>query len=289
MARGRVAGFVLLTASLALVGGLIAHAASEDSHRSDCTTAGNDAVECRFTHQEPGAPGDQGHPGTPAVQPANGPPRTSTPVDPERVHSWEVKRNAAGQPCWVESTRPQGADPAAAQRAADQAYIAQSGGDIYPPCPIAETPATSASPATPGFVRTADVAARLGSPAPRIQPGRAIAGKLAFLELGGPGARSFDLADPLGGPGAHVEAHPTYRVDWGDGTVTETTSSGGPWPRGDVTHTYQRTGHYDVVVTARWAARWTSGADGGGDLSGLTTEGRIARFPVTEVQAVRER
>src|SRR5439155_24795062 len=116
--------------------------------------------------------------------------------------------------------------------------------------------ADASAPATPSVTRTAEVRQQPGSPAPRIQPGRAIAGKTAFLEIGGTGPRSFDMADPLGGPGTHVDARPTYRVDWGDGTVIETSSNGGPWPHGDVTHVYQRTGHYDVVVTARRTAQW---------------------------------
>src|SRR5260370_1168655 len=97
-----------------------------------------------------------------------------------------------------------------------------------PPSPT--TPATPLSttnrpPPAPPVLREADVAERLGSPAPRIQPGRAIAGKVAFLEIGGSGSRSFDMADPLGGPAAHVDARPTYRVDWGDGAVIETSSN----------------------------------------------------------------
>jgi hypothetical protein len=291
MIRGKVGRAGVFAAVFALTGALIAHAAEggNDTHQGDCTSAAHDTVDCHFTHDQPGTPGSPATPGTTVVQPSNGPVRPSTPADPKWVYTWQVERNAAGQPCWRGSARPAGTDPAAEQRAADAAYLAQSGGAEYPPCPVSGGPASDASPATPTVVRTADVAKRLASPTPRIEPGRAIAGKVAFLEIGGSAPRSFDVADPLGGPSAHVDARPTYRVDWGDGAVTETSSNGGPWPHGDVTHTYQRTGHYDVVVTARWTAQW-SGANGeGGNLDGLSTEGRIARFPVTEVQAVRER
>ena len=291
MTRGKAAQAGIFTAVLAFTGVLVAHAAEgpADTRSSDCTSASPNTVDCHFTHERPDAPGTPGQPGTPAVQPTNGPPRSSTPSDTTQVYTWQVDRNPSGQPCWTGTAHPAGGDPAAEQRAADQAYLAQSGGAEYPPCPVAGTAGSEGSPARPGVVREADVRQQLGSPAPRIQPGRAIAGKTAFLEIGGAGPRSFDIADPLGGPATHVDARPTYRVDWGDGTVIETSSNGGPWPHGDVTHVYQRTGHYDVIVTARWTAQW-SGANGErGDLNGLTTEGRIARFPVTEVQAVRQR
>src|SRR5204863_2415491 len=129
----------------------------------------------------------------PAVEPANGPRRASTPTDPKWIYSWQVGRNASGQPCWTGTAQPAGANPAAQQRAADEAYLAQSGGAEYQPCPVAGTDAAQASPGAPAVVRSADVATQLDAPTPRIQPGRAIAGKTAFLEIGGAGARSFDV------------------------------------------------------------------------------------------------
>jgi len=299
MTRGKVAQAGISTAVLAFTGVLVAHAADGpgDTHHSDCASASHDTVACDFSHSAPGSgPGSTpGTPGTPGQPAGGGQPRSQWgQPEPDRVYTWQVS-NEGGHPCWIGNSH-QVSDPgerASQQRAADSAYRAQSGGADYPQCASQGAPtagsADASSAATPAFIRNAEVRQQLGSPAPRIQPGRAISGKTAFLEIGGAGPRSFDMADPLGGPGAHVDARPTYRVDWGDGTVIETSSNGGPWPHGDVTHVYQRSGHYDVIVTARWTAQW-SGANGErGDLNGLTTEGRIARFPVTEVQAVRQR
>jgi hypothetical protein len=290
MTRGKAAQAGIFTVVLAFTGALVAHAADGPggAHHSDCASASHDTVACTFSDSGPGGPGTTGQ------LTLDGQPQNQWQVEPDRVYTWELS-NEGGRPCWIGTSHPV-SDPgerARQQRAADSAYQAQSGGADYPQCPSQGAPTGTSgdtpSAATPPFIRNAAVRQQLGSPAPRIQPGRAIAGKVAFLEIGGAGPRSFDLADPLGGPGAHVDARPTYRVDWGDGTVIETSSNGGPWPDGDVTHVYQRSGHYDVIVTARWTAQW-SGANGErGDLNGLTTEGRISRFPVTEVQAVRQR
>lgn len=295
MTRGKVAQAGIFTAVLAFTGALVAHAADGpgDTDHSDCSSASHDTVACDFSHSGPGgAPG--GAPGTPGQPLGDGHAQPQWQTEPDRVYTWELK-NEGGRPCWIGSSHQVSApgERASQQRSADTAYQAQSGGADYPQCPSQGAPATTSadtsSAATPPFIRNAEVRRQLGAPAPRIQPGRAIAGKTAFLEIGGAGPRSFDVADPLGGPGAHVDARPTYRVDWGDGTVIETSSTGAAWPHGDVTHVYQRSGHYDVIVTARWTAEW-SGANGErGDLNGLTTEGRISRFPVSEVQAVRQR
>lgn len=289
----------MLGAALLLTGGLVAHAAADrtsQTRHGACATASPDAVDCHFTHSGAGEAGGV-LPGGPSPAPGQGQPSAPSPPDPNNVYTWEL-RHEGGRPCWYGGSYPvtDPAERARRQAAADAAYQAQSHGAAFPQCP-SQLPARGASTsapdgatgATPGFVRTAAVRQQLGSPVPRIQPGRAIAGKTAYLEVGGPGQRDFTIADPLGGPGAQIHATPTYRIDWGDGTVTETSSNGGPWPHGDVTHTYQRTGRYDVLVTARWTARWSGAAGEGGDLTGLTTEGRISRFLVTEIQAVRER
>lgn len=128
----------------------------------------------------------------------------------------------------------------------------------------------------------------LPRPQPMIQPGEAIAGKDAFLEIAGDRAPRFTVPNPLGGPEIVVEATATFVVDWGDGTTTTTTSAGGPWPEGDVTHVWTDAGTYDVVVTASWTATWTAGQLEG-TLDGLRTVGRIDDFPVRQVQAVRTR
>jgi hypothetical protein len=304
--RAVLASAVLATAT---AGALGARAATEERHAS-CGDAGSGAVGCHFRHTIPGdtrpagpasATGDGARRDSPAS-----PQGATLPAPPGVYYAYRVETGPDGRPCWRGSAAdaPNG-DGGGAQQRADRDYLAQSHGAALPPCPgqdVAGAPTASdigaqpAGPAAaaPGSARPptttdADVSHALGSPQPRIEPGRAIAGKTAYLEIDGTARRSFTIADRTGGPDVHVDATPRYRVDWGDGTVVETSSGGGPWPNGDVTHTYQRAGHYDVVVTAEWTGRWATAGGDGGDLDGITTAGRITGFPVTEVQPVRER
>jgi hypothetical protein len=84
----------------------------------------------------------------------------------------------------------------------------------------------------------------------------------------------------------NVRAASTLSVAWGDGTTTGPFSNpGAPWPEGTITHTYGRSGAYDVVVTQRWTATWSLGG-AGGTLGPAETTGRIDDFPVRAVQAV---
>ncbi len=52
-----------------------------------------------------------------------------------------------------------------------------------------------------------------------------------------------------------------------------------------VTHEYLNVGAYDVIVTERWTATWSFGAESG-TLDELRTVGRIDDFPVQQIQAV---
>jgi len=60
---------------------------------------------------------------------------------------------------------------------------------------------------------------------------------------------------------------------------------GGPWPDGQITHTYINVGTYDVTVTAKWGATWNLGL-AGGQLDGQQTTGGIDNFRVEQIQAV---
>ncbi|MGH9190134.1 MAG: hypothetical protein ACRD0Q_08910, partial [Acidimicrobiales bacterium] len=153
----------------------------------------------------------------------------------------------------------------------------------YQPCPSRATNQRAAQP-------EAIVAERfwqevpLPAPRPRIAPGWAITGKQSFLETNGTTTHTFTRNTSFGP--MEVTATGDYSVDWGDGTVTGPhRGEGGPWPGGRITHTYQRVGHYDVVVTERWTATWRVGARTG-RLSELRTAGRIDGFRVEQVQAV---
>ncbi|MDQ1439230.1 MAG: hypothetical protein QOK43_2859 [Acidimicrobiaceae bacterium] len=145
---------------------------------------------------------------------------------------------------------------------------------------------------TPVLVPTPDQVARdfwdvrlLPAPTLRVVPDYAITGKPVYLEIEGDLSRHFDVPDPLGPPIA-IDATSHYVVDWGDGTVQRTTSHGGPWPDGDLTHVYT-TSHPGRVlrVTQEWSAAWRAG-DQQGTLDMLQTQGGLT-LPVTQVQAVR--
>ncbi len=139
-----------------------------------------------------------------------------------------------------------------------------------------------------------DVLERFPLPAPRpsIAPGRAIAGKLAYLEpnlaaplIGGKPTVQNTVPTALGDLGMTATA--VYYVDWGDTETGPHPGPGGPWPDGNITHSWSTAGVYDVEVTAMWTVRWRLG----GEQGSLTvpTEGTIEDFQVNQLQAVRNR
>ncbi|HEX3621034.1 MAG TPA: hypothetical protein VHT97_01830 [Acidimicrobiales bacterium] len=156
----------------------------------------------------------------------------------------------------------------------------------YPPCPAAPV-----QPGQPAPVETAAmIAARyweqipLPKPGPQIAPGRAITGKLSYLETNGETSHVY-TNNTLVGP-LQIHATGTYTIDWGDGTTTGPHAfEGKPWPDGQITHDYLKIGNYNVVVTEKWTATWGLGGEAG-TLRTLQTVGRIDNFPVQQIQAV---
>ena len=155
-----------------------------------------------------------------------------------------------------------------------------------PPCPEQPRAPGQAAP----LETRAMVAARywervpLPKPEPVIAPGRAITGKLAYLETRGELTRTY-TNDTVFGP-LEIVAKGSYTVDWGDGETTGPYRfEGAPWPDGQITHEYLRVGSYDIVVTERWTATWRLGGERG-TLRALQTTGRIDDFPVEQIQAV---
>ena len=197
---------------------------------------------------------------------------------------------ADGQPCvttgyYAEGTSPNDApltDP-----------VTQNVRDIhglppleYPPCPV--------QPRAPGELARLETPAMIAmryweqvplpKPAPSIAPGRAITGKLAYLETRGEVAHTYTSSTIFGQ--LTIVASGSYDVDWGDGTTSGPHAfEGRPWPNGRITHDYLDVGSYDIVVTERWTARWSLGGETG-LLRTLQTTGRIDDFPVEQIQAV---
>jgi hypothetical protein len=195
-----------------------------------------------------------------------------------------------GQPCvttgyYAEGTRP--------NDSADLDPVTQNIRDIhnlppleYPPCPIRPR-----SPGEPETLEAPSMIARryweqvvLPKPQPAIAPGRAITGKLAYLETKGQTARTY-MNSTVVGP-LRIDATGSYTVTWGDGeTSGPYRFEGAPWPTGQITHQYSKVGVYYIVVTEQWTATWSLGGESG-VLRTLQTSGTIVDFPVEEIQAV---
>jgi hypothetical protein len=191
-----------------------------------------------------------------------------------------------GQPCMTTGYHAEGTSPSdgvPANPANPQPFIYANLAESYPPCPE--------QPGQPPALETASmVAARyweripLPKPRPTIAPGRAITGKIAYLETGGRVTDTYYNDTVLGR--LSIIATGYYTVDWGDGTVTGPyRHEGMPWPHGQITHTYQNVGSYNIVVTERWTSTWQLDGESG-VLRELRTTGRIDNFPVEQIQAV---
>ena len=171
----------------------------------------------------------------------------------------------------------------------NQELAAYEFGLATPVCYLSQLPPTTLSPGAAAQMVWRDQM-KLPPPQPYIAPGKAITGLRAFLEIRGPrtATQSFNVF----GYALTINATATsYDVDWGDGSWSRgLTSSGGPWPHGDVRHVYTTQGTYTVRVLERWAGTWSVAGGGGGSVDGaLSCEGRIDAFPVVQVQAVRNR
>lgn len=156
---------------------------------------------------------------------------------------------------------------------------------VYPACPAPPAQPGQPAPAQTSLTLAVDYWERipLPKPQPHIAPGRAITGKLAYLETHNE-IRHVYTNETVFGP-LEIVATGRYHVDWGDSTTGTYEGEGGPWPDGSITHQYIDVGSYDVVVTERWTATWRLGGEGG-VLRQLQTVGRIDDFPVQQIQAV---
>jgi hypothetical protein len=182
------------------------------------------------------------------------------------------------------------------------------GGRVRPTCPPSARQATRAPagddanatvpPPAPAAQIAADVwqhVEDLPRPTLTVQPqGATITGKKTYLQIHGPQTWSRTIDNPIGDD-VVITATSDYLIDWGDPTDDAsrhetTTSQGGPYPDGDVTHVYvEKADQVTITVTQRWTATWQAG-DRSGTLSQLTT---TAEPPLTievrDLQAVRQR
>lgn len=185
------------------------------------------------------------------------------------------------------------------------ALVATSTGVLasMPACPAqpAAAPAPG-TPGTPGGARApAPAPVRLPSPGtlatrfwdtiplphphPVSRPDYAITGKRTYVSTGDTN-RPAPWTKPTPFGTLSITAVGTYTVQWGDGTTSGPYSTtGGPYPSGTITHTYDNTGTVTITVTEQWHATWRIGAFHG-TLGGLHTTGDIPGFVVRQLQAV---
>lgn len=196
-----------------------------------------------------------------------------------------------GQPCVSTGYIEEGGVPSDSVPDDSQNHIEGAGGYSnlfaeYSPCPEQPRAPGQAEPIVTRAMIVAQYWERIPLPKPRpsIAPGRAITGKLGYLETNGDVTHTF-RTDTFFGP-LEISAHGSYTVNWGDGQTTGPYSfEGRPWPEGRITHEYLHVGSYDIVVTERWTANWNFAGERG-VLRTLQTTGRIDDFPVEQIQAV---
>lgn len=155
-------------------------------------------------------------------------------------------------------------------------------------CPD-DTPAAAPLPTPGDLARDFWDVRHLPSPTLKTVPHDAIVGKRVYLQISGPPSTTFAVPNPLGAT-IDISASSRYVVDWGDGSPPATTTSqGGPWPHGDVTHVYNTaTPAATIRVSQHWSATWTAGPGAAGTLENLQTFGELI-IRVDQLQPVRDR
>jgi hypothetical protein len=130
------------------------------------------------------------------------------------------------------------------------------------------------------------VESRLPLPEPQVQPGWALTGMPSYLEVGAPATFSDEVSGGQLPVTFTFEGTATYRVDWGDGHVSEHASSGGPYPDGDIVYTYADAVDRTVVVTPIWSVT-ARGAGQTFEFPDVELVSSEVELPVRELQSVR--
>lgn len=122
------------------------------------------------------------------------------------------------------------------------------------------------------------ISRQLPQPNPSLDPPFALVGLKAFLSSGASLSDHLDTETAIGEVTA--DATGVLNVDFGDGSPSLTTTSlGGPFPSGNITHTWTATGCYVVTVTENWTVSYHT-PNGGGTITGLSTIGTDPRYCV---------
>ena len=149
------------------------------------------------------------------------------------------------------------------------------------PCPTTGPPPLTAAQVAQQWSKTA----HLPPPGITVAPGYAVTGLTAYLQIAAHSPWAAAFADPIRADTISVSCTGTgFDVDWGDGTRTSTTSPGGPYPTGDVTHAYQQasTGA-PLGVTEHWSCAWSDRVGDAGTIAGLASVGHLT-LEIREIQ-----
>ena len=142
----------------------------------------------------------------------------------------------------------------------------------------------------------ASVVDQLPRPEPRIPPGFALAGLETYLDSGVDHGLSFARTETVTiGPFSFavvINATGQTTVDWGDGTPPITYDvPGGPYPDGQIRHTYRDASNVTVTVTDSWIIDFRATTAGGAVLTDTVIaeldQVVIEDFEVREFRAVR--
>jgi len=172
------------------------------------------------------------------------------------------------------ATAPKGAGPGPGSSPAPAAVVPAvrtcGGAVILIPC--LAVPGAAPPPPPPPEAGAVIVAAsrvtlqrELPEPGLVVQPGYAVTGLTAYLEIHTPDDLAFTFAGFRNAVFATCR-WTSFDVDWGDGSpVAGVTSVGGPYPSGDVTHVYQQASATDDLhVTETWSCPWRDEIGGAG-------------------------
>jgi hypothetical protein len=153
------------------------------------------------------------------------------------------------------------------------------------PLPGAANPLNNAS-VTEAFQQELRDAQQLSPPQLKISPSSAIPGLPVFMSISGAQNTTINLLREVAGHQVHVVLNSTYDIDWGDGTAFTTSSQGGPFPNGDVQHTYVDSNPYVIVVRQHWKGRWTSDDGRSGTIVGDPLTQASASITILDAEAI---
>ncbi len=139
--------------------------------------------------------------------------------------------------------------------------------------------ASSLAPSTSSSAIRDTIIRDLPSPSIAVDPNFGIAGIASYLSI------STRLSDSLATTTAFGPLTATstgsLSISYGDSTspIGPTSLLGGPWPTGNLVHTYASPGCYAITVTETWNTTYTVSSERG-QLTGLTTQGSYPNYCV---------